>query len=155
MSMTLTSQAFADGEPIPSKYTGDGQDISPPIQWANMPKGAISLALVCDDPDAPAGTWDHWIVYNIPATTEGAEEGISSTKAARKPPMWDEGLNSWGNVGYQGPKPPPGAPHHYVFTLYALDTALDLKAGLTKKSLLNTIKAHTLATARLVGTYQR
>ena len=155
MSMTITSVAFGEGETIPAKYTGDGEDISPPLSWANLPSKSVSLALVCDDPDAPAGTWDHWVLYNIPATTDQADEGISSTKTGRKPTMWSEGLNSWGNIGYQGPKPPPGTAHHYVFTLYALDTALDLKPGLTKESLLNSIKPHTLASARLIGIYQR
>ncbi|MHC4718698.1 MAG: YbhB/YbcL family Raf kinase inhibitor-like protein [Planctomycetota bacterium] len=155
MTMTLTSSAFADGQAIPAVYTGDGKDISPPLSWSNLPDGTKELALIVDDPDAPAGTWDHWIVYKIPADRDGLAEGAGGKGRKAAAPMV-EGKNSWGNVGYGGPAPPPGhGLHHYHFELYALDAALDLPAGSAKARLEAAMKGHVLGRGELVGTYRR
>ncbi|MEM4240241.1 MAG: YbhB/YbcL family Raf kinase inhibitor-like protein [Candidatus Woesearchaeota archaeon] len=142
--MKLSSPAFADKQMIPSDYTCDGADRIPPLEIADVPANAKSLALVCDDPDAPMGTWDHWVVWNIPPTTKRIDaepEGVP-------------GKNSWGRTGYGGPCPPSGT-HRYFFKIYALDTMLDLPAGSNKAALLGAMKGHIIAEASLMGTYQR
>ena len=148
MNFELTSTAFAAGEPIPAKYTCDGADISPPLAWSDPPQGTQSLALIMDDPDAPVGTWDHWILFNIPADTRDLPEQAS-------PPSGSvDGKNSWGRTGYGGPCPPRGT-HRYFFKLYALDTPLNLPAGVDKAQLLQAMEGHILAQAELMGTYAR
>ncbi|MDH7485501.1 MAG: YbhB/YbcL family Raf kinase inhibitor-like protein [Anaerolineae bacterium] len=152
MAFELTSTAFVQGKPIPRKYTCDGQDISPPLSWGDPPAGTRSLALIADDPDAPAGTWVHWVLYNLPATSRGLPEAVSSD--AELADGSRHGRNSWRRLGYGGPCPPRGT-HRYFFKLYALDTVLDLKAGADKGQLLKAMEGHILAQAELMGTYSR
>ncbi|MBL7065622.1 MAG: YbhB/YbcL family Raf kinase inhibitor-like protein [Anaerolineae bacterium] len=152
MSFELTSPAFAHGEPIPHQYTCDGEDISPPLRWSDPPQGAQSLALIADDPDAPVGTWVHWVLYNLPAETRGLPEDVPPD--ADLPDGSRHGRNSWRRLGYGGPCP-PGGTHRYFFKLYALDTVLDLAPGASKKQLLQTIEGHVLAQAELMGVYAR
>ena len=146
-AMTLTSPAFTDGATIPSKYTCDGADISPPLDIGNVPDGAKSLALIVDDPDAPVGTWVHWVLWDIPAQTrEILENSI--------PAGTQQGRNDWKRNGYGGPCPPSGT-HRYFFKLYALDMPLALGAGTTKKDLERAMDGHVLAHTELKGTYRR
>ncbi len=147
--MKLISSAFANFDPIPIQYTGEGDDISPPLRWQDVPEGTRSLVLICDDPDAPHGTWNHWILYNIPPTIGVLAEGVKEL-----PHGIQSGRNSWGNMSYGGPLPPSGK-HRYFFTLYALDTRLQLPEDTTKENLLQAIQSHTLAEASLVGVYER
>ena len=153
MKMTLTSSAFAEGASIPSKYTADGEDVSPPLKWANVPAGAKSLALICDDPDAPVGTWVHWVLYGLPADTAELPEAVPATKTIAGGAR--QGTNDFKRIGYGGPAPPKGAPHRYHFKLYALDAELDLDPGATKQALLRAMEGHVLAQGQLMGTYQR
>ena len=152
-NMQLTSTAFSDGEAIPAKYTGQGKDLSPPLQWSGVPAGAKSLALIADDPDAPVGTWVHWVLYSLPPTVAELSEDVPKTPTLRTGAR--QGRNDFGRLGYGGPMPPPGNPHRYFFKLYALDKTVDLKPGATKKDLERAIASHILAEAQLVGTYQR
>ena len=156
MNLQITSTAFSEGQPIPAKYTCEGSDISPPLQWipqGGTPANTKSFALIADDPDAPMGTWVHWVLYDLPATaTEFAE---NTPKSPQLPGGAKQGLNSGSRSGYSGPCPPPGKPHRYFFKLYALDTMLDLKPGATKKDLLKAMEGHVLAEGQLMGTYQR
>lgn len=153
MSIQITSAAFADGQPIPQKYSCQGDDMSPPLQWANIPANAKSLALIADDPDAPVGTWVHWILYDLPATATGLSENIPQLQ--QLPDGAKQGTNDFHRPGYGGPCPPPGKPHRYFFKLYALDAMLNLKPGATKRDLLKAMDGHVLAEGRLMGTYQR
>ncbi len=153
MSIQLTSPAFEHGEMIPDRYTCNGQDISPALNWAGVPEGAGSLALICDDPDAPMGIWVHWVIYNIPAKTKGLPEDVSASKATLKNGAI-QGTNSWGRIGYGGPCPPSGT-HRYFFRLYAVDTSLDLKPGATKAQLLKAMEGHILAECELMGRYAK
>lgn len=145
--MKIFSSAFGNFEDIPTKYTGDGQDLSPPLGWQDVPNGTRSLALICDDPDAPHGTWDHWIIYNIPPSISVLAEGIKPL-----PPEIQSALNSWGKKDYGGPKPPSGK-HRYFFKLYALDTVLQLSEDATKVDLIRSMNNHILAESTLVGYY--
>lgn len=149
MSLTLTSTAINPGALIPAQYTCDGKNISPPLAWQNAPLGTQSFVLIMDDPDAPAGDWVHWIVFNIPATTNQLAENLSS------PPLGSKfGSNSWSKDGYGGPCPPSGT-HRYYFKLYALDTQLSLGSKTDKSSLEQAMKGHILANAELMGKYAR
>jgi Raf kinase inhibitor-like YbhB/YbcL family protein len=148
MKLHLSSTAFENGQAIPRRYTGDGEDVSPPFTWAEPPSGTQSFALICDDPDAPRGTWVHWVLCNLPADSRELAEGASANGAI-------EGKNDFGNLGYGGPAPPPGKPHRYYFKLYALDQKLDVPAGTTKAQVLAACKGHVLAEAELMGKYQR
>ena len=151
--MQLTSIAFKDGAAIPAKYTCDATNVSPPLKWTGVPANARSLALIVDDPDAPVGTWVHWVLYDLaPTVTELPEDVPKSQVIAGGA---NQGLNDFRQLGYGGPCPPPGKPHRYFFKLYALDAMLDLKPGLTKKELERAMQTHILAQAQLVGTYQR
>ena len=150
--MEIKSPAFAHGDLIPPKYTCDGADVSPPLSLAVVPAGTKSLALIADDPDAPAGTWVHWVVWNIPAGTKSLEEGIPAKEAL--PNGGRQGTSDFRRVGYGGPCPPSGT-HRYFFKLYALDTTLDLPATATKQDLEMAMKGHTLAQAELMGRYRR
>ena len=153
MNLQITSTAFSEGQPIPAKYSCEGSDISPPLAWTNAPANTKSFALIADDPDAPMGTWVHWVLYDLPANTVGLPEDVAKTQFiagnAKK------GLNSWPRLGYGGPCPPPGKPHRYFFKLYALDRMLELKPGATKKDVEAAMKGHILAEGQLMGTYQR
>ena len=152
MAFELTSTAFANGDPIPMKYSCDDQDISPPLQWKDPPEGTRSFALICDDPDAPVGTWVHWVLYNLPASTLSLPEAVPSD--ADLPDGGRHGQNSWGRPGYGGPCP-PGGTHRYFFKLYALDAELDLAAGASKEELLPAMEAHVLASTETMGVYSR
>ena len=148
----VKSTAFAPGEPIPAKYTCDGGDLSPPLQWVDPPSDTQSFALIADDPDAPAGTWVHWVLYNLPADTRALPEALSAD--AELPGGGRHGQNSWRRLGYGGPCP-PGGTHRYFFKLYALDTMLDLAAGANAKQLLPAMAGHILAQAEVMGVYTR
>jgi Raf kinase inhibitor-like YbhB/YbcL family protein len=150
--MKITSSAFTEGNMIPAKYTCDGQDISPPLEWKDVPAGIKSFALICDDPDAPMGTWVHWVVYNIPSTISKLDENVKHELVFKNGMM--QGNNDWPKIGYGGPCPPNGT-HRYYFKLYALDTILPIKPGASKAQLLNAIKGHTLAESQLMGKYKR
>lgn len=152
MNMTLESPAFKDGDIIPAKYTCDGDNVSPPLSWSNPPEGTVGFALIMDDPDAPLGTWVHWIVYRIPATARFVAEGASKSK--KLPEGSVEGFTDFQSTPYGGPCPPSGT-HRYFIKLYALDTRLNLQPGATKKQLLDAMKGHMLAQAELVGKYKR
>ena len=149
--MKLTSSAFTEGSMIPRKYTCDGEDVSPPLAWAEVPAGIKSLALICDDPDAPVGTWVHWVLFNLPPTLTGLPEGVPAEKS---PQGGVHGTNSWRRIGYGGPCP-PGGTHRYFFKLYALDTQLNLGNNATAKDVQAAIKGHVLAEAQLMGRYKR
>jgi Raf kinase inhibitor-like YbhB/YbcL family protein len=157
MSFILRSSAFADGQPIPRRHTGDGEDLSPPLSWTNLPPGTRELALIVDDPDAPTSQpWVHWVIYKLPADEQGLVEGIAPVARPTSPAGCAQGKNSWGSLGYKGPAPPKGhGVHHYVFQLFALKDALDLREGLDKGALLAAIRKHILTEVRLTGTYQR
>jgi len=152
MALKLTSSAFSEGELIPKRYTCDGQDTSPPLSWTGVPAGAKTLALICDDPDAPAGVWDHWIWFNVPATLTGLPEAVPRTETM--PGGGLQGRNSWNKIGYGGPCP-PGGTHRYFFKLYALDAELGLKAGANKKDVEKAMQGHILAETQLMGRYKR
>ncbi|MEQ8182109.1 MAG: YbhB/YbcL family Raf kinase inhibitor-like protein [Smithellaceae bacterium] len=150
--MKITSPAFNEGGGIPSKYTCDGQDISPPLEWKDAPGDTKSFALISDDPDAPGGTWVHWVAFNIPPTAAKLEESIKQDREFAN--GMKQGSNDWPKIGYGGPCPPSGT-HRYYFKLYALDAMLDIKPGATKEQLLKAMKGHVLAEARLMGKYKR
>ena len=152
MPLELTSTAFAPGKPIPRLYTCDGEDTSPPLQWGDPPQNTQSFALIADDPDAPVGTWVHWVLYNLPAEARALPEAIASD--AELPDGSRHGKNSWRRPGYGGPCP-PGGTHRYFFKLYALDTVLGLAAGATKKQLLQAMDGHILAQTEVMGVYAR
>jgi len=156
MTMTLTSSAFAPGASIPSRYTCDGTNVSPPLAWDGTPAGAKSLVLLVADPDAPDPkapkmTWVHWVLYDLPPDARGLREAVP-TKGLPSGTL--EGFNDWGKTGYGGPCPPIGR-HRYVHTLYALDTVLEEVDNATRAKLLAAMEGHVLATAELIGTYQR
>lgn len=151
--MQLKSSAFGNGQPIPVKYTGQGRDVSPPLEWSDAPAGAKSFAIISDDPDAPVGTWVHWVIYDIPSNITKLDENVPTKETLSNGAK--QGINDFGNVGYGGPMPPPGKPHRYFFKLYALDTVLNLKPRSSKQELLRAMQGHILAQAELMGTYQR
>ncbi len=164
--MKLTSTAFSDGGSIPAKYTGVDKDVSPPLSWSDAPGGTKSLALICDDPDAPSrakprpeGPWVHWVIYNIAADATGLPEAVSRVAEPAHVPGARQGMNDFDsdNIGYRGPMPPKGSgPHRYYFKLYALDRQLDLAAkDATKKSLEAAMKGHVLAESQWMGTFER
>ena len=149
MSFTLTSPSFPAGAPIPTRHTGEGADISPPLAWTGVPSGTKELALICDDPDAPTPKpWVHWVIYGLPPSIEGLKEGHRGAGL--------EGPNDSGGIGYSGPMPPKGhGVHRYFFRLYALDAPLKGSPGWTKVRLLAELEGHVLAEAELIGSYER
>jgi Raf kinase inhibitor-like YbhB/YbcL family protein len=152
--MRLESAAFREGEPIPKEHSRDGADSHPALSWPGAPAGSETFALVCDDPDAPRGTWVHWILYDVPGTAAGLPAGVA--KAGRHPSGGAHGTNDFGELGWGGPAPPRGhGLHHYVFRLYALDRKLGLPAGASRPELEAAMKGHVLAEAKLTGTYRR
>jgi Raf kinase inhibitor-like YbhB/YbcL family protein len=153
MSIQITSTAFTEGRPIPDKYTCAGSNVSPPLQWTHAPAGAKSFALIAEDPDAPMGTWVHWVIYNLPSATTALAE--NTPPAPELPDGSKQGINDFRETGYGGPCPPPGKPHRYFFKIYALDAMLNLKSGATKEELVKAMDGHVLAEGRLTGTYQR
>ena len=152
MAFVLKTTAFPESGLIPKKYTCDGTDVSPALSWNTPPEGTQSFALIADDPDAPVGTWTHWVIWNIPAKTMALPESMAKTEEAFGAL---QGKNDFKRIGYGGPCPPPGKPHRYFFKLYALDTRLELKAGASKAELERAMKGHILAQAELVGKYAR
>jgi Raf kinase inhibitor-like YbhB/YbcL family protein len=150
--MEIKSSAFGSGEMIAAKYTCDGADFSPPLEWTGSPAGTKSFALICDDPDAPMGTWVHWVIYDIPPTATMLAGGI--TREKELPGGGTQGFNDFRKIGYGGPCP-PGGTHRYFFKLYALDAMLGLKPGITKDQLLKAMKGHILAETQMMGTYRR
>jgi hypothetical protein len=152
MALQLTSTAFEKGAPIPLKYSCDGEDISPPLDWSDPPAGTQSFALICDDPDAPGGTWVHWVLFNIPAGARSLNEEISPDTTLADGSV--HGTSSFNSLGYGGPCPPSGT-HRYFFKLYALDKVLELEAGANKADLEAAMENHILAQAELLGTYAR
>jgi len=153
VAIRLSSPSFDQGGAIPVKHTCDGEDISPPLAWSGVPEGAKSLALICDDPDAPMKTWVHWVIYDIPADTTSLPENLPKSETVLGSAK--QGKNDFGRTGYGGPCPPPGKPHRYYFKLYALDTELGLKPGATKRELLRAMEGHVLGEGQLMGTYKR
>jgi len=153
MVLSLSSIAFKDGGEIPAKYTCEGQDTSPSLMWSEPPPGTQSLALIVDDPDAPGGVFTHWVIFNILPDSRELPEAMPTQ--AQLPSGALQGKSDFGRVGYGGPCPPPGRPHRYRFTLYALDRVLGLTAGVSKKQLLDGMKGHILAQGQLIGTYHR
>ncbi len=153
MVLTVSSQAFEEGSRIPTKYSCQGQDVSPALQWGEPPEGTQSFALIVDDPDAPGGVFTHWVLFNIASDSRGLPEAVPTQ--AELPTGAVQGKNGFGRIGYGGPCPPPGHPHRYQFSLYALDQPLALKAGVSKKQLLDAMKGHIVAQGQLTGTYQR
>ncbi len=151
-ALALTSDAFSYGQPIPREYTCDGDDLSPPLAWTGVPEGTQSLAIICDDPDAPLGTWVHWVVYDLPPDVAALEAGIEPSEYL--PAGGIHGVNGWRNLGYGGPCPPSGS-HRYHFALCALDTVLALDPGESKKDVLRAMEGHVLAQTELMGTYTR
>ena len=152
MEIKITSSAFEDGGLIPAKYTCDGADVSPPLQWDIVPEGTKSIALICDDPDAPMGTWVHWVLFNLPAQAKELAENIPPERSL--PNGAKQGINDFHKIGYGGPCP-PGGTHRYFFKLYALDTELDLQASANKGQLLKAMEGHILAQKQLIGKYKR
>lgn len=152
MGIKVTSTAFEDGGMIPPKYTADGADISPPIAWDGVPDGTKSIALVCDDPDAPMGIWVHWVVWNIPPQVTSLPEDIPAVEKLADGTR--QGITSFRRIGYGGPAPPSGT-HRYFFKVYALDTMLDLDSTSTKLELEDAMAGHTLASGELLGKYTR
>ncbi len=152
VDITVTSDAFAEGGMIPIQYTCDGADISPPLKWSGLPDGAKSLALICDDPDAPSKTWVHWVLYNLPPELTGLPDSILSNEVLDNGAR--HGITDFGRSGYGGPCPPSGT-HRYFFKLYALDTVLDLPDRVDKEQLEAAMEGHVLASGQLMGTYAR
>jgi Raf kinase inhibitor-like YbhB/YbcL family protein len=151
--MEIKSPAFRNGGEIPRKHTCDGGDASPRLTWTEAPPGSQTFALIADDADAPGGTWVHWVIYDLPATTKELPEGIAAGETLDTGAK--QGVNDFRKTGYGGPCPPPGAAHRYYFRLYALDAATNLKPRATKKQVLDAIKGHVVAEAELMGKYGR
>jgi Raf kinase inhibitor-like YbhB/YbcL family protein len=158
-TMKIRSTAFSEGQPIPKKHTGEGQDVSPSLEWSDAPEGVKEFALICDDPDAPTPQpWVHWVIYKISPKATSLPEGLPRQASLTKPIPARQGKNSWpsDNVGYRGPMPPPGhGVHHYHFVLYALDAELEVAPGADKSTLLKAMQKHILQQAELIGTYKR
>jgi Raf kinase inhibitor-like YbhB/YbcL family protein len=152
-AVQLKSSSFQPGGDIPRKYTCDGNDVSPQLSWSGAPAGTRAFALIADDPDAPAGTWVHWVIYDLPVDTKELTEALPATETLTNGAK--QGINDFRKVGYGGPCPPPGLPHRYFFKLYALDAPMDLKPRAIKQQLLDAIKNHILGEAELMGRYKR
>jgi len=152
MEIKIASTAFEEGGMMPEKYTCDGIDVSPPIAWSLVPDGTKTLALICDDPDAPVGTWVHWVIFNLPATIKELYENIPPQKELENGAK--QGMNDFRKIGYGGPCP-PGGTHRYYFKLYALDTQINLDAGAKKSQLLKAMEGHIIGKGQLMGRYKR
>ena len=147
MSIQITSSAFNEGDRIPRIYTCDDKDVSPPLAWTGVPSNTVSLALIMDDPDAPMGTWVHWVLFNLTPDLSGLEQGKSGNGT--------QGKNDFNRMGYGGPCPPKGSNHRYFIKIYALDTTLDLKTGASKAQVESLMRGHVLAQGQLMGKYGR
>ncbi len=154
MSIEVTSDAFTNGQSIPAKYSCVGKNISPALAWNEPPAGTQSFALIVDDPDAPMGTWVHWVLFNIPISERNLKEDLPITGKNTDPNAIYVGKNSSGNMRYDGPCPPSGT-HRYYFKLYALDTTINLLPGATKEQVLNAMKGHVLGQGELMGTFSK
>ena len=152
MTLRIESPAFAPGGPIPSRHTCDGEDLSPPLLWRDLPAGIRTLALICEDPDAPRGIWSHWVLFNLPASVSSLPEGLHASAEIAGGGV--QGVNDFDRPGYGGPCPPAGT-HRYFFRLYALDGELSLPARSRRKDLLRAIEGRIRAEAELMGTYSR
>jgi Raf kinase inhibitor-like YbhB/YbcL family protein len=152
-SLVVTTTAFRDGEPVPVRHTCDGDDLSPALSWTGVPVEARAFALICDDPDAPRGTWVHWLLWNLPSDAVELGEGVPPNPEL--PSGARQGTNDSGDLGYGGPCPPPGKPHRYFFRLFALDTPLNLEPGVKRAELESAMAGHVLAQGTLMGTYGR
>lgn len=152
-TMELKSSAFQNNQDIPRKYTCDGADVSPPLMWDNPPNGAKAFALIADDPDAPVGTWVHWVIYDLPGDAKELAEGVPTQESL--PNGAKQGVNDFKKVGYGGPCPPRGPAHRYLFKLYALDRPTNSRPRATNQQLLAAMKGHILGEARLIGKYKR
>ena len=152
MGLKVTSTAFTEGQPIPKQYTCDGINISPPLEWSGVPKTAKTIAIICDDPDAPVGTWVHWVLYNLPADKIGLIENTPATETL--PSGGVQGTNDFKKIVYGGPCPPSGR-HRYFFKVYALDAELSLKSGATKADVEKAMEGHLVSQGQLMGTYRR
>jgi len=153
MAFSISSSAFKAGGSIPRDFTADGRDVSPAMSWENPPPGTHAFALVCDDPDAPMGTWVHWVIWNLPASARGLPEAVESKKTLADGSA--QGKNDFGRIGYGGPSPPAGNPHRYRFRLYALREKLSLAAGASRRELDKAMAGTILAAAELIGMYRR
>jgi len=153
MSLAVRSAAFQEGGTIPPRYTCDGENVSPPLAWTGLPEETAAVAVVVDDPDAPAGTWVHWVLYGLDPSRADLPEGVPARDTVLGGAR--QGRNDFKNVGYGGPCPPRGQLHHYAFKVYALDETPDLPAGASKAELLGAIEGHVLAEGKLTGTYRR
>lgn len=153
MSILFNTPAFDSGDTIPTRYTCDGADISPEISWGSLPKDTASLALICEDPDAPNGVFSHWVIYNIPPEKDGLREDLPQDPEL----SWGahQGRNDFGDIGYGGPCPPQGEKHSYHFRLFALRETLDLPEGLNRGQILENIPGHVIEEVELIGRYQR
>jgi Raf kinase inhibitor-like YbhB/YbcL family protein len=147
MKLDVSSTAFSEGQSIPEKHTCDGENVSPPIQWSGAPANTKSIAIICEDPDAPSGTFTHWVLYDVAGTTNGLTEGSSGGGK--------QGVNGFGKKGYGGPCPPPGGAHRYFFRVYTLDTQSLGKAGSSKQDVTAAMEGHILAQGELMGKYKR
>jgi Raf kinase inhibitor-like YbhB/YbcL family protein len=155
-TLKIKSPAFADGDTMPVKFTCDGDDVSPKLEWSGVPDGAKSLALICDDPDAPMGTWVHWVMFNLPPEmTKINEKYAPSRGISENNDGIIDGINDFRCPGYNGPCPPKGPAHRYFFKLYALDTVLNLKTGASKTDVEKAMSGHILGQTELIGKYQR
>lgn len=159
MTLKITSPAFGNNGYIPARHACGGADVSPELKWEGAPAGTKSLAVIMDDPDAPPGTWVHWVLFNIPASAKGLRENVARTDVlpdgSRHGTAWGVNEGEFSRIGYYGPCPPPGKPHRYFFKVYALDAELDLQAGETKGALLKAMEGHVLARGELVGLFKR
>ena len=153
MALEIKSTAFENEGPIPAKYTCKGEDVSPELNWSGVPGGTETIALICDDPDAPEMTWVHWVIYNIPSDAGGLDEAVPEDKTLADGAI--QGMTDFRRIGYGGPCPPLGGPHRYFFKLYCLDTKLELAPGATKKALLAAMEGHILEEAQVMGKFQR
>lgn len=153
MSIAVTTTAFSPSGVIPKNYTCDGADVSPGLSWSGAPSVVQSFALIAQDPDAPAGTWTHWLIWNIPAQSKGMPRGVPTNETLADGAR--QGRNDFRRIGYNGPCPPPGKPHRYFFKLYALDAKLDLRAGANRNELEEAMKGHVLAQGELMAKYRR
>ncbi len=152
MGINIESSSFQEGGMIPSKYTCDGADVSPALSWSNIPDGTKSIAIISDDPDAPMGTWVHWVLYDLPLDITNLPENTPDEKTLNNGAK--QGTNDFGRIGYGGPCP-PGGTHRYYFKIYALDATLELKPGATKSQLLSAMKGRVLSEGQLMGKYKR
>ena len=152
MGFRLSSTSFKEGQSIPRQHTCDGVNVSPALEWSSAPPATKTFAIICDDPDAPSGTWVHWVLYNLPGDRIGLVENVPTTEQV--PGDGLQGTNDSKKIGYDGPCPPSGT-HRYFFKLYALDSEISLKAGATKAEVLKAMEGHIIGQTQLMGTYRR